>query len=719
MITDVRAECGGLCAMTTGPDDEGARPLPRWLLPTAVILAFLLAAGWLGGLGGRLSEVQTNDAAAYLPSSAEATAALTESRRVTGLEATSAVMVYTKSSGVTAEDRRAIILAMLRIREGANHLLAGPPIGPIVAEDDQAAEVIVRFLGSDPDQLRPVVDWLRGGVADVPGLTLHVSGPAAILTDLLEVYGAIDLVLLAVTAAVILLILVVVYRSPILPLVVLAVAGTALTLTNGAAYLLGRAELVTISGQTQGILDVLVLGAGTDYALLIVSRFREELRRREDRYEAMRVAWRASVWPVAASAGTVMVALACLSFSDLPSTRGLGPVAAIGIALALASMLLLLPAILVLTGRTAFWPFRPRYGSEVGHGRGWGRAAGLVGRRPRLVWGVTAAALALLAVGVIRLEADGIPRTESFLVTVDSLVGQEILRDHFPAEAGAPAIIVTNADTVDDVVAAVVAMPGVARVRPYVDPLELFDRRQAGLPDPDPKRVDGRSQVDVTLAVPAESPRAAEVVREVRRVVRDIPGANAKVGGQTASNIDAQATSQRDRAVVIPLVLLAVFAILVLLLRALLAPVLLISTVVLSYLATLGVSGVVFTDVLGFAGADSSFPLFAFVFLVALGVDYNIFLMTRVREETAHVGHRAGTMAGLALTGGVITSAGVVLAATFAALAVVPLVFLTQLAFAVAFGVLLDTFVVRSLLVPALTIDIGRRVWWPARPPAP
>ena len=707
------AECGCLCAMTTGPDDESSATLPRWIAPTAVILAFLLAAGWLGGLGGKLSDIQTNDAAAYLPSSAEATRALTESRRITGLEATSAVMVYTKPSGVTDADRRQIILAMLRIQAGANQILASPPIGPIVAEDGQAAEVIVRFLGSDPDQLRPVVDWLRQGVADVPGLRLHVSGPAAILTDLLEVYGAIDLVLLAVTAAVILVILVVIYRSPILPLLVLAVAGTALSLTNGAAYLLGRSGLVTISGQTQGILAVLVLGAGTDYALLIVSRFREELRRHEDSYEAMRAAWRASLWPVAASAGTVMVALACLSFSDLPSTRGLGPVAATGIALALASMLLLLPAILALTGRAAFWPFKPGYGSQVREGRGWAGAARLVGRRPRLVWAVTAAVLAVLALGVLRLDAGGIPRTESFLVTVDSLVGQEILSDHFPAEAGAPAVIVTNAGSVDDVVAAVVAMPGVARVRPYLDPLEFFDARQAGRPDPPPKQADGRAQVNVTLAVPAESPRALEVIREVRRVVRDIPDADARVGGQTASNLDAQATSQRDRVVVIPLVLLAVFVILILLLRAVVAPVLLIATVVLSYLATLGVSGVVFTDVFGFAGADSSLPLFAFVFLVALGVDYNIFLMTRVREEGARLGHRAGTLAGLALTGGVITSAGVVLAATFGALAVIPLVFLAQLAFAVAFGVLLDTFVVRTLLVPALTVDIGRKVWWP------
>jgi len=709
--------------MTTGEDHrsdpDGGRGLPRWLVPVAVIIAFLLAAGWLGGLGGKLSDIQRNDALAYLPSSAEATRALLESRRITGLEATSAVIVYTKPSGITDDDRRQIILAMIRVREGANQVLAGPPMGPVVSDDGQAAEVIIRFLGSDPERIRPLVNWLRGGVAEVPGLGLHVAGPAAILTDLLDVYGAIDLVLLAVTGALILVILIVVYRSPILPLLVLGVAGIALSLTNGAAYLLGRAEVVTISGQTQGILDVLVLGAGTDYALLVVARYREELRRHADRYEAMRAARRASLWPLTASAGTVMVGLLCLMFSDLPSTGGLGPVAAIGIALALASMLLLLPAALVLIGRTAFWPFRPGFGSTAREGRGWGWVAAAVGRRPRLVWGVTAAALAVLAAGAVRLDADGIPRTEAFLVTVDSLTGQDVLSEHFPAEAGAPAIIVVNADRVDAVVNAVTGLPGVSRVRTYVDPLEAFDASQAGKPRPAPKRLDGRSEVDVVLSVPAESPRALEVVGELRRVVHAVAGADALVGGQTASNLDARANARRDRAVVMPLVLLAVLAVLIGLLRSVVAPLLLVATVVLSYVATLGVCAVMFRDVFGFAGVDSSLPLFAFVFLVALGVDYNIFLMTRVREEQASRGFRDGTLAGLARSGVVITSAGVVLAATFAALAVTPLVFLAQLAFAVAFGVLLDTLVVRSLLVPALTVDIGPRIWWPGRPPQP
>jgi RND superfamily putative drug exporter len=372
--------------------------------------------------------------------------------------------------------------------------------------------------------------------------------------------------------------------------------------------------------------------------------------------------------------------------------------------------------VLVLCGRGAFWPFRPRFRSVPEDQRGfWWRVAGLVGRRPRLVWAVAALALAGLATGVLRLEAHGVPRTESFLTSVDSVVGQELLSAHFPDAAGTPAVIVADAGRLDEVVRAASATPGITAVEPYVDPVERYYRREAGRPDPGPKVVDGLIRVEATLAMPADSPQAREVVGQLRRDLADVPGAGAMVGGYTAANLDIQQTAQRDRLVVIPLVLGAVLVILMLLLRAVVAPLLLTATVVLSYAATLGVSGVVFRDVFGFAGADSSFPLFAFVFLVALGVDYNIFLMTRVREETVRRGHRAGTLTGLAATGGVITSAGLVLAATFAALAVLPLVFLAQLAFAVAFGVLLDALVVRSLLVPALTLDAGRASWWPGR----
>jgi RND superfamily putative drug exporter len=409
----------------------------------------------------------------------------------------------------------------------------------------------------------------------------------------------------------------------------------------------------------------------------------------------------------------VILGLLCLLVSDLGSNRGLGPVGAIGIACALLAMLTLLPAVLALAGRVVFWPFRPTYGSPPAEERGiWAKVAGLVGRRPRVVWLVTAIVLLGFAAGITRLQADGIPQTESFIAQTDSASGQDLIAAHFPAGTGSPAQIVARADKLTEVTAAARAVSGVADVTPYTG---AAGPPTPGAPAPQPKVVDGLVRIDATFADAADSDAAGTTVEALRAAVHAVPGADAKVGGFSAINLDVQKTSQHDRTIIIPLVLAVVYVILSLLLRSLVAPLLLVTTVLLSFAATLGVSGVVFRDVFGFAGADSSIPLYAFVFLVALGVDYNIFLMTRVREEVAARGHRAGTLAGLSVTGGVITSAGVVLAATFAALSVLPLVALAEMAFAVAFGVLLDTLVVRSLLVPALSVEIGRVLWWPGR----
>jgi len=676
----------------------------RWILPALGIVAFLVLGGPLLSLAGKTSEVQQNDSAAYLPNSAEATQAQNLLKKFTGKETMPAIVVYARAGGLTPDDRAKIAADVPAAVAHFGDKLAAPPAGPFPSQDGAASEFVIVFNGSDPQKLKTDIDWLRQQAQREPGLEAHVTGPGGVLADLLDVFKAIDGVLLVVTAAVILVILIVVYRSPILPFVVLGVAGVALGLANGVVYLLGKADLITLSGQTQGILDVLVLGAGTDYALLLVSRFREELRRHESRYDAMRIAWRASVAPIVASGGTVILGVLCLLVSDLAGNRGLGPVGAIGIACALVAMLALLPAILALLGRVAFWPFWPAYGSPPAEERGlWARVAHVVGRRPRLVWLLTVVVLGGFAVGLTRLDADGLPQTEAFLRPVDSKAGQALLGKHFPAGMGSPAIVVARADRLAEVTAKAQAVPGVAMAVPYAD--------RGG----QPVVIDGLARVDVTLTVPPDSPKAGELVQDVRRAVHAVAGADAKVGGYTAINLDVQLTAQRDRRVIIPLVLLVVFVVLMLLLRAVIAPLVLVATVVLSFAATLGVCGFVFRDVFHFAGADSSFPLFAFVFLVALGVDYNIFLMTRVREEAARRGHRAGVLTGLAVTGGVITSAGVILASTFAALSVLPLVFLAELAFAVAFGVLLDTLVVRTLLVPALTVEIGRIGWWPGQ----
>jgi putative drug exporter of the RND superfamily len=359
--------------------------------------------------------------------------------------------------------------------------------------------------------------------------------------------------------------------------------------------------------------------------------------------------------------------------------------------------------------RWVFWPRVPRYGAEDEKLSGlWARVAGFIGRRSRMSWVLTTLVLLAGSFFATTLKADGLSIADSFTTSQESVTGQQILGTHFPAGSGNPAVIIAKADKAAEVVAAAQAVPGIDQVVPYTGAAPGDTTAQ-------PKVVDGLVMLDAVLSSPSDSPQAQQTVRDLRDAVHAVPGADAKVGGFTAINYDTQQSSQRDRTVIIPIVLVVILLILMLLLRAVVGPVLLVLTVVLSFTATMGVCALFFNHVFHFAGADSSFPLFAFVFLVALGVDYNIFLTTRVREETVALGTRRGILKGLTVTGGVITSAGVVLAATFSVLGTLPLVFLAELGFAVAFGVLLDTLVVRTFLVPALWYDVGRPVWWPSR----
>ncbi|HEX6873949.1 MAG TPA: MMPL family transporter, partial [Micromonosporaceae bacterium] len=451
-------------------DNPGQRRVRvrRWLWPAVIILIWLVAGGPLGSLQGKVSEVQENDNAAFLPRSAESTEVLELNRKFARSETSPAIVVYGRTGGLTEADKAKISADTQAAVAYLGTKIVGPPIGPIFSADGQAAEVIYQFAGSDVQRSRESVQWLRSLISTSPGLQAHVTGPVGIFSDLSEAFQGIDGVLLLVTGVVILLILIVVYRSPLLPFLVLGVASFALVAANGVVYLLAKADAITLSGQSQGILDVLVLGAATDYALLIVSRFREELRRHENKYDAMRVARRASLEPIVASAGTVILGLLCLLVSDLASNRGLGPVGAIGIACALIAMLTLLPSALVLLGRAAFWPFRPGYGSKPAEERGvWARVAQVVGRRPRVVWAVTALVLLGLAAGVTRLEADGIPQSEAFSTPVDSKRGQDLIAAHFPAGSGSPAQVIAKADALDEIVSAARDVPGVAAVAPY------------------------------------------------------------------------------------------------------------------------------------------------------------------------------------------------------------------------------------------------------------
>ncbi|PWU46380.1 hypothetical protein DLE60_16760 [Micromonospora globispora] len=682
------------------------------LIALVVVLGWLVVGGLAGPYSGKLGDVATNDNASFLPTNAEATRAQNLSAGFVEKQTTPALVVYERTAGLTPADEQRVRSDAARFGQVPGVVSPLPP--PIVSQDRQAVQVVVPIDNSEGEQIRKVVDELRTiAGSDRDGLTVDVAGPAGLLADLIEVFTAIDGPLLLVTLVVVLIILLIVYRSPVLWLFPLLAAGMSYSLASVFVYYLAKNDVIKLNGQAQGILTVLVFGAGTDYALLLIARYREELHRHERPWDAMKTAWRGAALAILASGATVIVSLLCLLLSSLNSNRALGPVAAVGIAATLLVMLTFLPALLLLGGRWAFWPRRPRFDQaepQTEHGI-WSRVAGFVARRARTVWLVTAVVLAALTLGVTQLGATTLGQSDLFTNRTDSVAGQEVIARHYPAGTGSPATIFTRQETAQQVAEAAKGVRGVADVRP------VTQQGQAGPPDPNaqPKVVDGRVQLQATLTDPPDSNGAERAIRDLRAAVHRVPGSDAVVGGFTAINVDTAAASTRDRNVIIPVVLVVIAVILALLLRALLAPVLLIATVVLSFLATLGLCALIFKYLFDFPGVDQSFPLFAFVFLVALGIDYNIFLMSRVREESVKRGTRAGVLTGLAVTGGVITSAGIVLAATFSALAVLPLVVLVELGVAVALGVLLDTIVVRSLLVPALSYDIGPKIWWPSR----
>jgi RND superfamily putative drug exporter len=667
----------------------------RWT-KWAVLALWIAVIAVAGPLAGKLNSAQENDTSAWLPENAESTRVIELAKRFTPSDTVPAVVVYEFPGPVTRADQARAAADGERFA-GLDHV-GGKVVGPIPSEDGRALQVVVPIeMGSGGwNDIAPVVEEVRS-IARSGGGSVHVTGPAGYATDFADVFSGFDATLLYITAAIVIVILLLTYRSPTLWLLPLTCVFVALTAAQAVIYLLARDAGLTVNGQSAFILTVLVFGAGTDYALLLTARYREELRRHADRHEAMAVALGRAAPAIIASAATVVLSLLTLLVAELSSTKSLGPVMAIGIAVGLFAMITLLPALLVVFGRWVFWPLRPTVGSAEPTQRGlWARIGQRVARRPRLVWVVTAVVLGVMALGVTRLDANGLQSKDSFRTEPDAVTGEQVLARHFPAGAGNPVQIIGNASAAPQLQAAVSGTPGVTAVtRPVVK--------------------DGLAYVEGTLTSAPDSQAGYGTVDRLRDRVHAIPGADAKVGGGSAVNLDIQRASQHDRDLVVPLVLVVVLLILGVLLRAVVAPLLLVATVVLSFAAALGVSALVFDHVFGFAGADPAFPLWTFVFLVALGTDYNIFLMTRVHEESGRWGTRRAALIGLAATGGVITSAGVVLAGTFAALGTLPLVFVTELGFAVAFGVLLDTFIVRSVLVTALNLDVGHWIWWPSR----
>ena len=662
----------------------------KWIV-LVVWIAIVAAAS---PLGAKLTDVEKNDNAAWLPGNAESLKVSDLEQNFSNGERSSAVVVYHRDGGLTEAD-------LAKVKSDHDKLAAqyGPEHATnlVQSEDKAAVFYTVSFdAGPGVDVSDPVKATRFLIRQDDNGLDAKVTGQAGFTADLTDVFGGIDITLLGASAAVVALLLLLTYRSPFVWIIPLLSVGFASQLASAAVYLLAKHAGLSVNGQSGGILPVLVFGAGTDYALLLIARYREELHRHESSWEAMTFAYRRAVPAIIASSSTVVIGLFCLLVADLNPTKGLGAVGAVGIVSALVAMLTLLPVLLVIFGRRLFWPFIPRFGTETREDSGvWSKIGAAVGRRPRPVWIGTLLVLIIFAVGLIDLDTN-LPQSAQFRDKPEAIAGQEVLSASFPAGSGQPASVITDSGAAGAVQAAISETDGVANV---------FSTGVHG----------DYASFGAALTAQPGTQAAFDTIDRLRANVRAVPSANAIVGGSDAISLDIDRANSHDRKVIIPLVLLVVMIVLAVLLRAIIAPLMLIATVVVSFAASLGVSVFLFNHLFHFEGMDGSAPLLGFVFLVALGIDYNIFLMSRVHEESTQHGTRAGMLKGLSVTGGVITSAGLVLAATFAVLAVLPLVTLTEIGFIVAFGVLLDTFIVRSILVPALTFDIGSRVWWPSR----
>ena len=723
--TPSQTEPAGAAAERTPPGPGRPPHWVRWLVPVVLVLVWLGVMGVGGPTFGKISEVTSNSQADFLPVDSQATRVQDRLGDFQDSDGVPAIVVVESSQALTRAQQGDIRGAADALRNVPGVLEVSPPIP---SEDGRAVEVValVDSTVDTGDAVEKLRDELAGTVPE--GLSTAVTGPAGLVADLSAAFAGIDGLLLGVALVAVLVILVVVYRSPLLPLLVLLTSVAALSGAILAVYALARHGVIDLSGQTQGIMSIVVIGAATDYGLLYTSRFREALHHTDSRWEATRVAWKGTVPAVLASGTTVIAGLLCLLFSQLTSNRGVGPATALGVVFAVLAGLSLLPALLAIFGRVALWPRAPRVTQDpethqqavnpYEHTGLWPAVARLVDRRSRTVWVVCAVVLGGAALGATQLDAGGVPQSDFVLGTSEARDGLAAVERHFPGGSGDPVYVLTSREDAQEVAQALTEQDDVASLA-----FTAKDSPSGTLPYPapqagpfagvEPTESSGDVLIQATLTHASDSEEAQDTVQRLRTEIAPI-SPDAAVGGTTAVQVDTVAASEHDRALIIPLILVVILVILMVLLRSILMPVLLILTTVLSFAAALGLATGVF-QLTGINQADPTVPLFSFVFLVALGIDYNIFLMSRVREEVVTSGHRPGVLAGLVTTGGVITSAGIVLAATFAALAVLPILFLVQLAIIVTIGVLLDTILVRSLLVPALVLDIGPRSWWPSR----
>lgn len=681
-----------------------------WAISLSLIVLWLVISSIGGPSFGKLSNVTDNNQESFLPASADSTKVAKLQGQFIGSNSFPAVVLIT-NGGQKINQSQMKQFGILAYKIANINGVGGTKnvIGPIPSKDMQAVEYIVQLksLNNISDLVKNMRNTLNSNVASEQ--KAYVTGPVGIASDLFGAFKGIDGKLLYVTFAAVFIILILVYRAVILPFLVLITASFALT---GAGLIVYHGVLwnwFKLNGQSQGILSILVIGACTDYALLITARFRESLTHHEDKFEAMLYALKRSFEPIVASGLTVIVSLLCLLFSDLNSNKSLGPVAACGIAFALLSALTFLPAVLALLGRKAFWPLMPKFIGEeekivIKNGLEdrtgiWKKIPEFVSRRARPIWIVIVLLLIASALNVFNFKASGVKQTDSILGASNAVEGQKILGEHFPAGSGSPLYIVTPYSKLKSTMTALSNNSAISSALPVTKGKDVLV-------------VNNQVLINATLVDQADSSSAKQVVKDLRVSLPKVaPGV--LIGGTTAVSIDSNNTARRDLRTIAPIVYLVILLILVLLLRSLLAPLILIFTVILSFLATIGISAFIFNNIFHFPGSDAAIPLFGFIFLVALGIDYNIFLMTRVREEAKVLTTRPGILRGLSVTGSVITSAGIVLASTFAALTVIPILFLVQIAFIVSFGVLLDTIIVRTLLVSSVSYDIGKYIWWP------
>ena len=719
--------------MLKGISQFSAGRRSKWI----VIAAWLIVVIAVGGYSGKLQDATTNENEDYLPASADSTEVinLLEDRFPEGREV-DALIVYQREGGLTAEDEAVIaenareICASDEIAQ--KQAVVSPFAGPVcepglqsggggnqqrsietvaqdqqgpppVSEDGSTALLIVKTGSTESEEIQDTVGVLRDLTPSADGsegeLRAFVTGPAGFITDATEAFEDIDGTLLVVTITLVLLLLLIIYRSPVIAFVPLIVVGIAYTIVAAAVYGLVEAGAFDVNGQTTGILIVLMFGAGTDYCLLIVSRYREELRTYEDKHEAMAHATERTAPALVSAGGTVFAAMLVLALADLKSTQSMGPVLALGIAVTLLAGLTLLPAILSALGRGAFWPSVPRVGSEQSKPLDvWRRVGHMVHDRAPLA---TILCLAILVIGALGNFTDrgNLDFGEGFRNDPDSTRGQEVIDEQLSAGQVAVTNVITD-NTVDP-------KESVTEALTSSDDVETAQEVSVS--------VDGElARIDATLSNDPFSDAASDSIPGLRDTVEEAAGGGtALVGGLTAENHDTVETLASDAKILVPLILLLIFVILCALLRAVVAPLYLVATVVLSFAFALGISKVIFEHLFNQPDGDPGLSTFAFIFLVALGVDYNIFLISRIREESAKLGNKEGVIAGLEKTGGVITSAGIILAGTFCALMSLPIEALFQLGFTVALGLLVDTFLVRAVLVPSIAFQLGDRNWWP------